>query len=96
MDKVNKIRKRDVNIEKSIEDDIVETLVRNAEEVARISKEKDKYNEFHKKVDKLLVSKVTGIPIMILLLLVVLWITITLANYPSQLLSTCLVILRFG
>ena len=87
MDNVNKIR-RDVNLEKSIEDEIVETLVRNAEEVARdVVNERDKYNEFHKKVDKLLVSKVTGIPIMILLLLVILWITITLANYPSQLLS---------
>ena len=42
IDKVNKIR-RDVNIKKSIEDDIVETLVRNAEEVAKnVVKKKDK------------------------------------------------------
>ena len=96
IDKVNKIR-RDVNIKKSIEDDIVETLVRNAEEVAKnVVKKKDKYNEFHKKVDKLLVSKVTGIPIMILLLLVVLWITITLQIIHHNYYQTCLVILRFG
>ena len=87
MDKVNKIRE-EVSVEKSIEDEIVETLVKNAEMVAKdVVKERDRYNEFHKKIDKLLVSKITGIPIMIVLLLIVLWITITLANYPSELLS---------
>ena len=40
-----------------------------------------------RKWDRILTGKWTGIPIMILLLLVIFWITITGANYPSQLLS---------
>ena len=37
--------------------------------------------------DKILTGKLTGIPIMLLMLAVVFWITISGANYPSQLLS---------
>lgn len=74
--------------EKSIEDSIVMTLVQESEEVAKqVVKIESKYDTFHKKADKILVSKVTGIPIMIIMLLVILWITITLANYPSQMLA---------
>lgn len=40
-----------------------------------------------RKIDRILTSKRTGIPIMILLLMLVFWITISGANYPSQLLS---------
>ena len=43
-----------------------------------------------RKLDWLFTSKQTGIPIMLLLLAVVFWITITGANYPSQLLSNLL------
>jgi len=39
------------------------------------------------RLDRLLTSKTTGIPIMLLLLGVVLWLTIAGANYPSSLLS---------
>ena len=40
-----------------------------------------------RKLDRILTSRLTGIPIMIAALCAVLWITITGANYPSQLLS---------
>ncbi len=40
-----------------------------------------------RKIDRILTSKATGIPIMLLLLMAVFWITITGANYPSQILS---------
>ncbi len=40
--------------------------------------------------DRILTSRSLGYPIMLLLLAVILWITITGANYPSQLLSTLL------
>lgn len=40
-----------------------------------------------RKIDKILTSKATGIPIMILLLCLVFWITISGANIPSELLS---------
>lgn len=42
----------------------------------------------NRKFDKLLTSKITGIPIMILLLCVLFWITVAGANYPSSWLST--------
>lgn len=40
-----------------------------------------------RKIDRILTSKRTGIPIMLLLLMLIFWITISGANYPSQLLS---------
>ena len=40
-----------------------------------------------RRIDKILIGKWTGIPVMLLLLAVVFWITITGANYPSQLLA---------
>lgn len=43
-----------------------------------------------RKIDHIVTSRVFGFPIMLLLLAVVLWITITGANYPSQLLSNLL------
>lgn len=42
------------------------------------------------KLNKLLTSRTTGIPIMILLFMSILWITIKGANYPSQILSNIL------
>ncbi|CUQ31649.1 ferrous iron transport protein B [Clostridium baratii] len=73
---------------KLIEDKIVRKLVVESERVKdKVVKESSRYDKFQRKIDKILVSKRTGIPIMLLTLLVVLWITITLANYPSQLLS---------
>ena len=45
------------------------------------------YNAIDRKIDKVLTSKVFGIPIMIALLGVIFWITITGANYPSQMLT---------
>lgn len=45
------------------------------------------YNEKDRKIDKILTSKITGIPIMIAFLACIFYITITGANYPSKLLS---------
>ena len=39
------------------------------------------------KFDKIITNKLTAYPIMILFLILILWITISLANYPSELLS---------
>lgn len=74
--------------DKCIGDELVEQIIKKAEEVAKaVVKNKTKYDDFSKKVDKVLVSRMTGIPVMILLLILILWTTITLANYPSQVLS---------
>ncbi|MEE1155168.1 MAG: ferrous iron transport protein B [Acutalibacteraceae bacterium] len=40
-----------------------------------------------RKIDRILTSKLTGIPIMLLMLMVIFWLTIVGANYPSQWLS---------
>ncbi len=76
------------NRDKIIGDKIIKTLIGKAENLCnKVVKVTDKYNNFQRKIDKVLVSKITGIPIMIITLLVVLWITITLANYPSSVLA---------
>lgn len=74
--------------DKQIQDVIVETLVKKSEKVAEAVVSKEQRNlKFQNRIDKILVSKITGIPIMILMLLLILWITITLSNYPSQLIA---------
>lgn len=73
---------------KSIADLIVESLVKKAEAISKKVVTFEKYDERQRKIDKYLVSRFTGIPIMILMLVIILWITITLANYPSELLAT--------
>lgn len=84
--KVNEILEE--NRDKIIGDKIIKTLIGKAENLCnKVIKVTDKYNNFQRKIDKVLVSKITGIPIMIITLLVVLWITITLANYPSSMLA---------
>lgn len=44
------------------------------------------YNARDRRLDRLLTSKATGIPIMLALLFLIFWITISGANYPSELL----------
>ena len=77
-----------IQANKSIEDEIVESIIKKAENISnRVVNSDEEYNKTQRKIDKILVSKKTGIPIMILTLLIILWITITLANYPSELLT---------
>lgn len=79
-------------MEESLRDEVVTTLVSKAEKISTqvVSREDSKYNILDRKIDKILTSKKYGIPIMILLLCVIFWITITGANYPSSLLSNAL------
>ena len=44
------------------------------------------YIKKERKIDKLLTNKITGIPIMILFLLMIFYLTISLSNYPSNIL----------
>lgn len=46
-----------------------------------------RYREKDIRLDKFLTSRLTGYPVMILLLAVVFWLTISLSNYPSDFLS---------
>ncbi|WP_252224327.1 ferrous iron transport protein B [Clostridium sp. ZBS2] len=76
--------------ENMLRDEIVTTLVCIAEKVSKdvVAFSLEKYNDFDRKIDKVLTSKKFGIPIMILLLAVIFWITITGANVPSEILAT--------
>lgn len=70
-------------------DDIVTELVNKSEKINKsvVSLKQEGYNSKDRKIDKVLTSKKFGIPIMILLLAVIFWLTITGANYPSELIS---------
>ena len=72
-----------------IRDIIVEGIVTKAREIyAHCTCLCDKcYSRHDRKLDKILTSKLTGIPIMLLLFGVIFYITISGANYPSELLS---------
>lgn len=72
-----------------LRDIIVETLVDQADVLAHrvTSYGKEDYNATSRRIDKIITSKRYGIPIMIALLGVVLWLTITGSNYPSAALS---------
>ncbi len=71
-------------------DQVVTKIVKTCEHIGQeaITFEKEEYAERDRKIDKILTSKLTGIPIMIALLFGVFWITITGANVPSSLLAT--------
>ncbi|MEG2017412.1 MAG: ferrous iron transporter B, partial [Clostridium sp.] len=73
----------------SFRDEVVTTIVKKAEKIGTrvVTYEDSNYSNKDRKIDKILTSKTFGIPIMILLLGVVFWITITGANYPSAMLS---------
>lgn len=72
-----------------LKDLIVSALVKRAEVVCRgaITYRKRNYDAFDRTMDRILTSKFTGYPVMLALLALVFWVTITGANYPSELLS---------
>ena len=72
-----------------VQDDIPESIVKTAENTADgvVKTNQNKKYDFDRKLDKLFTSKLTGIPIMLLLLLLIFWITAVGANYPSELLQ---------
>lgn len=72
--------------QEELKERIVATIVKDAEEIGKkVCKfEKEDYANRDRKIDKILTSKKYGIPIMIVFLLLIFWITIVGANYPSQ------------
>ncbi|SUY45997.1 ferrous iron transport protein B [Clostridium putrefaciens] len=70
-------------------DKVVSKLITISENISSevVSFKNKDYNNKDRKIDKYLTSKKFGIPIMILLLAIVFWITITGANVPSQLIA---------
>ena len=76
----------------NIKDKIVSCLVLTAEDLCldTVACERNGYNTFDRRIDRILTSRWAGYPIMLLLLALVFWLTITGANIPSQLLADLL------
>ncbi|HLQ39715.1 MAG TPA: nucleoside recognition domain-containing protein [Tetragenococcus sp.] len=75
--------------ERDSEEEQVNFIMQMASTIANSSivYEKEDYDKRDRKLDKLFTSKVTGFPLMILLLIAIFWFTIQGANAPSDMLA---------
>jgi len=71
-------------------DKIVESLYDEAERIARraVHTRTDRHWDLDQRIDRLVTSPIFGMPLMLLILAVIFWVTIAGANYPSELLAT--------
>ena len=71
-----------------VKDKMISSIIFRAENIYEdtVSVTNEKYNLKDRKIDKILTSKIFGIPLMLTFLGIILWITIKGANYPSELL----------
>ena len=75
-----------------IKDAITSKLINKAEKIYKLCvkiQNKD-YSYKDRVIDKILTSRLTGIPIMLVALMIIFWLTIVGANYPSELLASAL------
>ena len=98
IEKNNNIQKCREKIEKDLEkenitihnfkDKIVASIMEQAEQICQkvCSFENKDYAQRDRKIDKIVTSKKWGIPIMLLFLGIIFWLTIVGSNYPSQVL----------
>ncbi len=72
-----------------LKDLIATTLIRKAESIAQqvLVFVPENYQQFDRRIDNIVTSKRWGIPLMLLFLGGIFWLTIVGANYPSQLLA---------
>jgi ferrous iron transport protein B len=78
------------NLHDSLLESIYQDAAKISEKVVTKADEKPRY-DWDRTLDRLLTSKWTGFPIMLLILTVVFWITISGANVPSALLADLLI-----
>lgn len=85
---INDLNHNNIDFSK-LRDNIVSTLVNTAENISKqvVSVQNENYQSTDRKIDKYLTSKRFGIPLMLVLLSLVFWITITGANVPSEILA---------
>ncbi len=76
----------------SFRDKIVESIYADAEAIASqvVQKEGTRRFDLDQRIDRIVTSKIWGLPLMGVLLAAVFWVTIVGANVPSQLLATAL------
>lgn len=74
----------------NLRDEIVLTMVRTSENIINdcVKFNNCRYNKLDRKIDTILTSKTFGIPVMIILLTVIFWITLEGANVPSDALAS--------
>lgn len=77
------LKKAEISQE-TLVDETVSALTVEAEKIAASAKEGGRNSRWDRRLDKILTGKWTGIPVMLLLLAGVFWITIVGANIPSQ------------
>lgn len=84
----NSLKQRSVS-ETQVKDDIVSSIIHTAEKLCQeaVIFEDKNYKRTDAAIDRILAGKRTAFPIMILALLGIFWLTITGANYPSQVIS---------
>ncbi len=72
-----------------ISDKIVSEIIHKSDRIYKqcVKLQNKQYNKTDRLIDKILTSKITGVPIMILMLMGIFWLTITGANYPSELIA---------
>ena len=84
-DILNSFKDKGINYD-DIETIMTETINERSYSICKkvVRYNKDNYDKKERIIDKYLTNKITGIPIMLCLLFLILWITITLANIPSD------------
>lgn len=84
-----KLKSKNMN-SKAVRDKIVKTLIKKSEKIycLCVKIQNPSYDNSDRAIDKLLTSRITGFPIMILMLLGIFWITLTGANYPSAVIAS--------
>ena len=87
---INKIDiiKKEIEQDKTIDEQIIDSYYKLEKDISKkvLTKKHDKTLKYRDKIDEILTNKLTGIPIMFLLVMLIFYITIVFANYPSSLL----------
>ena len=83
------LRERGVENTDQLKDMTVAALIHSAEAICcgAVTCERSQYAETDRRLDGLLTGRLTGYPVMLALLALIFWLTISGANYPSQLLA---------
>ena len=79
---------------KNISEQIISCIIRQSENVGHYVCKYSNSKGNTEKFDKILTSKIWGIPIMLLFLGIIFWITLVGANYPSEILSNFFTIIQ--
>jgi ferrous iron transport protein B len=80
------------NLSTGFRDEIVKSIYSEAEKVANraVKTATDKRYDLDQKIDRLVTSPITGLPIMLLLLGIIIWLTVSGANVASNAIATVL------